>query len=49
MGITGLAFGTKQTYSCNNTKLETRYQNEIDNQSSQKSVLNYMIGPVFGH
>lgn len=49
MGITGLAYGTQQIFVCNNTKLETRYRNEIDNQSNQKSVSNFMIGPVFGH
>lgn len=49
MGITGLAYTKKEIQISNNTKAETRFQNEIDNQTTQQNVKNYIIGPVFGH
>lgn len=47
-GISGHVFQTGQLYVSNNAAKETKFQDEIDNQSSMTDVKNFLIGPVFG-
>ena len=47
-GISGQAFHTGQIFISNNAAKETKFQDEIDNQSSTTEVKNFLIGPVYG-
>lgn len=47
-GISGYVFKTKELYISNQASKETKFQEEIDNQSVCTDVKNFMIGPVFG-
>lgn len=48
-GISGVVFKSKELYFSNNASKETKFVEEIDNQSGSSSdVKNFMIGPVFG-
>jgi IMP dehydrogenase/GMP reductase len=47
-GISGAVFKSKKLYISNNASKETKFVEEIDNQSSCTDVQNFMIGPVFG-
>ena len=47
-GISGVVFGSGQIYIANNAAKETKFIDEIDNQSSITDVKNFMIGPVYG-
>lgn len=47
-GISGHVFKTKQLYISNNASKETKFVEELDNQSACTDVKNFMIGPVFG-
>ena len=47
-GISGAVFKSKQLYFSNNASKETKFVEEIDNQSVCTDVRNFMIGPVFG-
>lgn len=48
-GISGAVFKAKALYYSNNATKETKYVEEIDNQSGASvDVRNFMIGPVFG-
>jgi hypothetical protein len=47
-GISGLCFKTKELFYSNNANKETKFQEELDNQSDSTDIHNFMIGPVFG-
>jgi len=47
-GISGVVFKTKELFCSNNASKETKFVEEIDNQSVCTDVKNFMIGPVFG-
>ena len=47
-GLSGHVFQTGQIYISNNATKETKFQDEIDNQSSTTEVRNFLIGPVYG-
>ena len=47
-GISGAVFKSKELYFSNNASKETKFVEEIDNQSVCTDVKNFMIGPVFG-
>ena len=47
-GISGAVFKSKQLFFSNNASKETKFVEEIDNQSVCTDVRNFMIGPVFG-
>lgn len=47
-GLTGHVFQTGQIFVSNNAAKETKFQDEIDNQSSITEVKNFLIGPVYG-
>ena len=47
-GISGFVFKTKELYFSNNASKETKFVEEIDNQSVCTDVKNFMLGPVFG-
>jgi len=48
-GISGAVFKTKALYFSNNASKETKFVEEIDNQSGASTdIKNFMIGPVFG-
>ena len=47
-GISGAVFKSKELYYSNNASKETKFVEEIDNQSVCTDVKNFMIGPVFG-
>lgn len=47
-GISGAVFKSKLIHYSNNIIKETKYVEEIDNQSASTDVRNFMIGPVFG-
>ena len=47
-GLSGHVFQTGQIYVSNNAAKETKFQDEIDNQSSTTEVKNFLIGPVYG-
>ena len=47
-GISGYVFKTKELKVSNNASKETKFVEEIDNQSVCTDVRNFMIGPVFG-
>jgi hypothetical protein len=47
-GISGFVFKFKQCYISNNASKETKFVEEIDNQSPCTDVKNFMICPVFG-
>ena len=47
-GISGAVFKSKELYFSNNASKETKFVEEIDNQSACTDVKNFMIGPVFG-
>ena len=47
-GISGAVFKSKDLYYSNNASKETKFVEEIDNQSICTDVKNFMIGPVFG-
>jgi len=47
-GISGVVFQTGSIYISNNATKETKFIDELDNQSSCTDVKNFMIGPVYG-
>lgn len=47
-GISGAVFKSKALYISNTASKETKFVEEIDNQSVCTDVRNFMIGPVFG-
>lgn len=47
-GISGAVFKSKELYFSNNASKETKFVEELDNQSVSSEVKNFMIGPVFG-
>ena len=47
-GISGSVFKSGEIHYSNNVIKETKYVEEIDNQSTSTDVRNFMIGPVFG-
>ena len=47
-GISGMVFQSGQLYISNNAAKETKFQDEIDNQSSTTEVRNFLVGPVYG-
>ena len=47
-GISGTVFKTKDIYYSNHASKETKFQEEIDNQSDSTDINTFMIGPVFG-
>jgi hypothetical protein len=47
-GLSGSVFQSGQLYFCNDAEKETNFVDEIDNQTKQRSVRNFMIGPVYG-
>ncbi len=47
-GISGMVFQSGQVYVSNNAAKETKFQDEIDNQSSTTEVRNFLIGAVYG-
>jgi uncharacterized membrane protein YgcG len=47
-GISGSVFKSKELYFSNNASKETKFVEEIDNQSACTDVRNFMIGPIFG-
>jgi len=47
-GISGQSFHTGQIFISNNAAKETKFQDEIDNQSATTDVKNFLIGPVYG-
>jgi hypothetical protein len=47
-GLSGHVFQTGQIFISNNAAKETKFQDEIDNQSSTTEVKNFLIGPVYG-
>ena len=47
-GISGSVFKSKDIYYSNNASKETKFQEEIDNQSDSTDINTFMIGPVFG-
>ena len=47
-GISGSVFKSGKIHYSNNVIKETKYVEEIDNQSTSTDVRNFMIGPVFG-
>lgn len=49
LGITGKAFHQEQIFISNNPKSDKLFTNEIDNQTCEDNVRNFMIGPVYGH
>lgn len=49
LGITGKAFKNEKIFISNNPKSDKLFTNEIDNQTCEDNVRNFMIGPVYGH
>ena len=49
LGITGIVFNSHKTYIGNEIKKETSFVGDIDNQTNVSEVINFMIGPCFGH
>lgn len=49
IGISGKCFFTKSVLYSNKAIQETKFTNDIDNQTEIKDVQNYLIGPCFGH
>ena len=47
-GISGQVFHSGQIFISNNAAKETKFQDEIDNQSATTEVKNFLIGPVYG-
>jgi hypothetical protein len=47
-GISGVVFQTGQIYMSNNAPKETKFIDEIDNQSICTDVKTFMIGAVYG-
>ena len=47
-GLSGQVFQTGKIYISNNAPKETKFQDEIDNQSATTEVRNFLIGPVYG-
>ena len=47
-GISGMVFQSGQIFVSNNAAKETKFQDEIDNQSSTTEVRNFLVGPVYG-
>lgn len=47
-GLSGHVFQSGKVYIGNDAEKETNFVDEIDNQTKQRSVKNFMIGPVFG-
>jgi hypothetical protein len=48
-GMSGHVFKLKEIEFRNNASKETKFVEEIDNQSACTDVRNFMIGPVFGN
>ena len=46
-GISGIVFKTKELYFSNNASKETKFQEEVDNQTASTDVKNFMIAPIF--
>ena len=46
--ISGIVFQSGQIFISNNATKETKFIDEIDNQSNSTDVKNFMIGPVYG-
>jgi len=49
LGVSGQAFHSEEIVISNNPKGNKMFTNEIDNQTDQDQVHNFMIGPVYGH
>lgn len=47
-GVSGHVFKTHELFYSNNASKETKFQEELDNQSDATDIRNFMIGPVFG-
>ena len=49
LGISGQVLKTREIVVSNNLHKAKTFQQDVDNQTSQKDIKNFMIGPVFGH
>lgn len=47
-GLSGAVFASGEVYISNNAAKETKFRDEIDNQSGTTDIRNFMIGPVYG-
>lgn len=47
-GLSGAVFSSGKLYICNDAEQENNFVDEIDNQTQQHNVQNFMIGPVYG-
>lgn len=47
-GLSGFVYSSGKLYICNDAEQENNFVDEIDNQTQQHNVENFMIGPVYG-